>query len=90
MTGKWTRELFKVSKVNDTVPVTYNLIDLNNEPIEGTFYAEELQKIDKSVLDEPFKIEKVIRKSKGKSLVKYLGYPDSFNQWIDSKELSAI
>jgi hypothetical protein len=90
MTGKWTRELFKVSKVNDTVPVTYNLIDLNNEPIEGTFYAEELQKIDKSVLDEPFKIEKVIRKSKGKSLVKYLGYPDSFNQWIDSKELSAV
>jgi hypothetical protein len=84
MTGKWTRELFKVSKVNDTVPVTYNLVDLNNEPIEGTFYAEELQKIDKSVLDEPFKIEKVIKKSKGKSLVKYLGYPDSFNQWIDS------
>ena len=90
MTGKWTRELFKVSKVNDTVPVTYNLIDLNDEPIEGTFYAEELQKIDKSVLDEPFKIEKVIRKSKGKSLVKYLGYPDSFNQWIDSKQLSAV
>ena len=87
MTGKWTRELFKVSKMNETVPVTYNLIDLNNEPIEGTFYAEELQKIDKSVLDEPFKIEKVIKKSKGKSLVKYLGYPDSFNQWIDSKEI---
>jgi hypothetical protein len=87
MTGKWTRELFKVSKVNDTVPVTYNLVDLNNEPIEGTFYAEELQKIDKSVLDEPFKIEKVIKKSKGKSLVKYLGYPDSFNQWIDSKDI---
>jgi hypothetical protein len=87
MTGKWTRELFKVSKVNDTVPVTYNLVDLNNEPIEGTFYTEELQKIDKSVLDEPFKIEKVIRKSKGKSLVKYLGYPDSFNQWIDSKNI---
>jgi hypothetical protein len=90
MTGKWTRELFKVPKVNDTVPVTYNLIDLNNEPIEGTFYAEELQKIDKSVLDEPFKIEKVIKKSKGKSLVKYLGYPDSFNQWIDSKYIHAV
>jgi hypothetical protein len=87
ITGKWTRELFKVSKVNDTVPATYTLVDLNNKPIEGTFYAEELQKIDKSVLDEPFKIEKVIRKSKGKSLFKYFGYPDSFNQWIDSKDI---
>jgi hypothetical protein len=87
ITGKWTRELFKISKVNDTVPVTYNLVDLNDESIEGTFYSEELQKIDKSVLDEPFKIEKVIKKSKGKSLVKYLGYPDSFNEWIDSKDI---
>ena len=58
ITGKWTRELFKISKINDTKPTTYNIVDLNNEPIEGTFYAEELQKIDKSVLNEPFKIEK--------------------------------
>ena len=50
MTGKWTRELFKISKVNDTIPITYNIIDLNNDPIQGTYYAEELQKIDKSVL----------------------------------------
>ena len=90
MTGKWTRELFKISKVNNTIPITYNLIDLNNEPIEGTFYAEELQKIDKSILDEPFKIEKVIKTSKGKSLVKYLGYPDSFNQWIPTNNFNKL
>jgi hypothetical protein len=90
MTGKWTRELFKISKINNTVPVTYNIADLNNEPIKGTFYAEELQKIDKSVLDEPFKIEKVLKTSKGKSLVKYLGYPDSFNQWISTKDLNKL
>ena len=46
ITGKWTRELFKISKVIDTKPLTYNTVDLNNEPIEGTFYTEELQKID--------------------------------------------
>jgi hypothetical protein len=90
MTGKWTRELFKITKINATVPVTYNLSDLKDEPIEGTFYAEELQKIDKSVLDEPFKIEKVIKTSKGKSLVKYLGYPDSFNEWIETKSLNKL
>ena len=70
ISGKWTRELFKILKINDTKPITYNIVDLNNEQIEGTFYAEELQKIDKSVLDEPFKIEKIVKKSKGKSLEK--------------------
>ena len=90
ITSKWTRELFKISKINDTKPITYNIVDLNNESIEGIFYAEELQKIDKSVLDEPFKIEKIIKKSKGKSLVKYLGYPDSFNEWIDDKNLKQL
>ena len=56
--------------------------------IEGTFYKEELQKIDKSLLQEPFKIEKVIHTSKGKSLIKYLGYPDSVNEWLDTKNLN--
>ena len=80
ITGKWTRELCKISKINDTKPTTYNIVDLNNEPIEGSFYAEELQKINKSVLNESFKIEKIVKKSKGNSLVKYLGYPDSLNE----------
>ena len=81
----WTRELFTISNTIDTKLTTYNIFDLNNEPKEGTFYAEELQKIDKTVLGEPFKIDKNIKKSKGKSLVKYIGHPDSFNQWTDDK-----
>ena len=88
MTGKWIRELFKISKINNTAPIIYNIADLNNEPIEGTFYAVELQNIDKSVLNELFKIEKIIKSSKGKSLVKYLGYPKSFNEWIPNKNLN--
>ena len=90
ISGKWTRELFKISKVNDTTPITHNIVDINNESIEGTFYAQELQKIDKSVLDEPFKTEKLIKKSKGKSLVKYLGFPDSSNEWIDDENLNKL
>ena len=90
ITGKWTPELYKISTINDTKPITYNIVDLNNEPIKGTFYAEELQKVDKSVLDEAFKIGKIIQKSKGKSLVKYFGYPDSFNEWIDDKNLNKL
>ena len=37
-TAKWTRELFKIDARVPTVPVTYTLRDLMNEPIKGKFY----------------------------------------------------
>ena len=40
----WSKEIFIVDKVNDTVPYTYNLKDLNDEEIIGSFYNKELQK----------------------------------------------
>ena len=43
-TPNWSSEIFIVNKVNDTVPYTYNLKDLNDEEIIGSFYDRELQK----------------------------------------------
>ena len=43
-TPNWSREIFIVDKINDTVPYTYNLKDLNDEEIIGSFYDRELQK----------------------------------------------
>ena len=40
----WNSEIFKVTKVNDTNPITYLLKDLKGHNILGGFYAEELQK----------------------------------------------
>ena len=40
----WSREIFVVNKINDTVPYTYNIKDLNDEEIIGSFYDRELQK----------------------------------------------
>ena len=40
----WSSEIFIVDKINDTVPYTYNLKDLNDEEIIGTFYDKKLQK----------------------------------------------
>ena len=37
-------ELFIVNKINDTVPYTYNIKDLNDKEIIGSFYDRELQK----------------------------------------------
>ena len=40
----WSKEVFIVDKINDTVPYTYNLKDLNGEEIIGSSYDRELQK----------------------------------------------
>ena len=44
-TPNWSKEIFIVDKINDTVPYTYNLKDLNDEEIIGSFYDRELQKV---------------------------------------------
>ena len=69
-----------------TSPVTYKIADLNGEEIKGTFYKLELQKISK----ELFKIEKVIKRGKKKSLFKWKGYSDDFNSWVDNKDIINI
>ena len=43
-TPNWSKEIFIINKINDTVPYTYNLKDLSGEEIIGSFYDRELQK----------------------------------------------
>jgi len=82
-TPRWTEEVFTVSEVRYTDPTTYRIVDYNNEEIKGSYYEPELQK----TTQEMFRTEKVIRRKGNKSLVKWLGYPDSFNCWVDNDEL---
>ena len=79
----WSGEVFAVSKIKNTVPWTYIINDLNGEEIIRTFYKKELQNINK----EEFRIEKVIRRKDDKLYVKWKGYDNSFNTWIDKKDL---
>ena len=43
-TPNWSKEIFIINKINNTVPYTHNLKDLNGEEIIGSFYDRELQK----------------------------------------------
>ena len=43
-TPNWSKEIFIIDKINDTVPYTYNLKDSNDEKIIGSFYDKVLQK----------------------------------------------
>ena len=46
---------------------------------ELSFYEKELQKANQ----EKFRIEKVIKRKDDKLYVKWKGYDNSFNSWID-------
>ena len=82
-TPNWSEEVFVIKKVKNTVPWTYVINDLNGEEIIGTFYEKELQKTDQ----QEFRIEKVIKRKGDKLYVKWKGYDNSFNSWIDKKDL---
>jgi len=88
-TPNWSQEIFTVVDVlDDENPIVYRLKDMNGEDIEGTFYPYELQKVN---LPDKYEVEKIIKKRrrgrKTEVLVKWQGYPDSFNSWIDEKEM---
>ena len=70
-------------KKSNTVPWTYEISDLNGEEILGSFYEKELQKTNQ----EELRIEKVIKRKGNKLYVKWKGYENSFNGWIDKKDL---
>ena len=76
-------ENFVVSKIKNTVPWTYIINDLNGQKITGTFYEKELQRTNQ----KEFRKEKVIRRKGDKLYVKWKGYDNSFNCWIDKKHL---
>ena len=79
----WSEDVFVVNEIKSTVPWTYEINDLNGEKIIGSFYEKELQKTSQ----QEFRIEKVIKRKGDKIHVKWKGYDNSFNSWIDKASL---
>ena len=79
----WSEEVFISSKIKNSVPWTYIINDLNGEEIVETFYEKKLQKTNQ----KQFGIEKVLKKKGDNLYVKWKGYDNSFNCWINKKDL---
>ena len=82
---KWSEELFKIHSINKSNVIAYKIKDLNDNIIEGIFYEKELQKTKNS--SGVYIIEKIIQKNKNKYLVKWRGYSNEFNSWIDKNDI---
>ena len=75
----WSGEVFEIKKVNST----YIISDLKGKAIVGTFYEKELQKTN----PKEFRVQKIIRRKGDKLYVKWKGYDNSINSWINKKDI---
>ena len=85
----WSEELFTIHKIKRTVPVRYIIKDESDVILDGSFYEQELQKVHK--VDHVYRIEVILKERKKNNktqvLVKWAGYPSSFNSWINTRDL---
>lgn len=81
-TPNWTTEIFKIKSIRITNPTTYLLEDYEGNPIQGCFYREELLPTKYSNI---YLIERIIKSKGDKVYVKWLGFSNQHNSWIDKK-----
>ena len=78
-----SEDVLVVREIKNTVAWTYVISYLNREKIDGTSFGKELQNSNQ----EKCRIEEVIKRRGNKLCVKWKGYDDSFNSWIDKKDI---
>ena len=90
---QFTEEIFKIYKRIPRKPVVYRLKDYDGEIVQGTFYTEELSRVDISA-KHLFRVESIIKtkvqKGKKYHYVRWRGWPDKYNSWVLSTQLKDI
>ena len=85
----WTEEVFVVHRVTPGPVPTYKIREWDDTPVKGIFYEVDLQKVHVSN-QALFRIEKVLKRRKDRLLVKWKGWPDKYNSWIASQDVTPL
>lgn len=85
-------QLFRIQRVDaGKKPILYVLEDLLGEKVKGYFYISQLVQSPEPKQGQFFKVQQILKKRKvnGKQeyLVKFLHYPNKFNEWIKEEDL---
>lgn len=83
-TPNWGVEIFTIDEVQRTKPTTYKLKDARNVPVAGGVYEYELLKVK---YPDMYLIEKILKKRGNQLYVKWLGFDNTWNSWIDKTEI---
>ena len=82
----WTEEVFVVDRVKNGPIPTFRIVEWDGTPVGGTFYTQDLQRVRVSD-DALFRVEKVLKRKGTKLLVRWKGWPNKYDSWIDKKDV---
>jgi len=90
----FSTEIFRIAKVIERSPrPVYELKDLNDTPIDGQFYQEELTPV-RVTRRTVYKIDKIldkrIRRGSLEYLVRWTGYSKDFDSWIPASGVKDV
>ena len=93
--ANWSTEEFFIfrSRLMKDGLLMYKVKDAHGEEIKGSFYPQELQRVERK--EEIYQIDAILdeRGGRGKKkevLVSWQGYPDTFNSWIPASAIQDI
>ena len=89
----FTDEVFTVTEGIPRTPPVYKLQDADGEPIEGSFYEAELQKV-RIEGGKLYAVEKILKRRTVRGvkqvLVRWKNWPEKFNSWVKASDLTDI
>ena len=89
----WTEEVFTITQRLRRIPPVYRVKEYDGTELKGTFYEDQLQKVEQKD-DDLFRIENVV-KSRGRGrqkeyLVHWKGWPNKYDQWIPASQIQLL
>ncbi|MEL7523847.1 MAG: chromo domain-containing protein, partial [Cyanobacteria bacterium J06553_1] len=92
--ANWSTEEFFISgsRLMKDGLLMYKVKDTHGEEIKGSFYPQEVQRVERK--EEVYQIDGVLdERTRGKKkeyLVSWQGYPPSFNSWVPASAIQDI
>jgi len=82
----WTKEVFVVRSVKGGKVPTYKVEEWDGSLLRGTFYEQDLQKVNVKD-DDLFRVEKIVKRKWDKVLERWRGWPVKYDSWLEKKDV---
>lgn len=83
----WSTSLYSIKAINRKIPNVYVLEDHEGNELKRKYYEEELQKTNAKDI---WLVEKIVKRRGKKILVRYLGFSEKYDQWVDAKDFFEV
>ncbi len=91
---RWTEEVFKITGIHPTIPITYEVSDLKGEKFKGPIYNDDLQKVAKPDDTKLRPVEKIVARRRiggvNQVKVRWQGHSEKFDSWVDADQVEDL